>query len=89
MTLVRGLYLVSVKRADVLIRAVGPEFVLAQHDVLYFTGLVESLGQVCADYGLMAVTSEQDSDDEDELDRHGKGGCRAGQKLLEMPFNTF
>jgi hypothetical protein len=30
----------SVKRGDVLIRAVGPEFVLVQDDVLYFTGMV-------------------------------------------------
>ena len=89
MTLLRGLYLVSVRRDDVLIRAVGPEFVLAQHDVLYFTGLVESLGQVCADYGLMAVTSEQDSDDEKEIDRGGAGQGRTWQKLLNMPFNTF
>ena len=35
-----GLYLMSVKRGDVLIRAVGPEFVLVQDDVLYFTGMV-------------------------------------------------
>jgi hypothetical protein len=38
---------------------------LQKGDVLYFTGLVESLGQVCVDYGLMAVTSEQDSDGEE------------------------
>ena len=49
-------------------RAVGPEFVLAQWDVLYFTGLVESLGRVCAEYGLMAMTSEHDSDDDDDDD---------------------
>ena len=61
-----GLYLVSVKRDDVLMRAVGPEFVLAQGDVLYFTGLVESLGRVCAEYGLMAITSEHDSDEDSD-----------------------
>ncbi|EEH51451.1 divalent Anion:Na+ symporter family [Micromonas pusilla CCMP1545] len=63
-----GLYLVSVKRDETLMRAVGPEFVLAQGDVLYFTGLVESLGRVCAEYGLMAMTSEHDSDDDDDDD---------------------
>ena len=58
-----GLYLVSVKRDDVLMRAVGPEFILAQGDVLYFTGMVENLGHVCSEYRLMAMTSEHDSDD--------------------------
>ena len=71
-----GLYLVSVKREDTLIRAVGPEFVLTQGDVLYFTGMVESIGNVCAEYGLLAITTEHDSDseggsDEDEDEMNG------------------
>ena len=61
-----GLYLVSVKRDDALMRAVGPEFVLAQGDVLYFTGMVESLGRVCAEHGLEAVSDEHDSDSDDQ-----------------------
>ena len=78
-----GLYLVSVKREDTLIRAVGPEFVLTQGDVLYFTGMVESIGNVCAEYGLLAITTEHDSDseggsddDEDEMNggSDGDGG---------------
>ena len=47
-------------------RAVGPEFVLAQGDVLYFTGMVESLGRVCAEHGLEAVSDEHDSDSDDQ-----------------------
>ena len=66
-----GLYLVSVKREDTLIRAVGPEFVLSQGDVLYFTGMVESIGNVCAEYGLLAVTTEHDSDSEVGSDDDG------------------
>jgi hypothetical protein len=75
-----GLYLVSVKRDNVLMRAVGPEFVLSQGDILYFTGMVESLGTVCAEYGLMAMTSEHDSDDEmsDNGDSEASGGVNGG-----------
>ena len=69
-----GLYLVSVKREDTLIRAVGPEFVLSQGDVLYFTGMVESIGNVCAEYGLLAVTTEHDSDSEGGSDEDGSDG---------------
>ena len=78
-----GLYLVSVKREYTLIRVVGPEFVLTQGDVLYFTGMVESIGNVCAEYGLLAITTEHDSDseggsddDEDEMNggSDGDGG---------------
>ena len=58
----------SVRRGETLMRAVGPDFVLAQGDVLYFTGMVENLGVVCAEHGLEAVTAEHDesSDDDDE-----------------------
>jgi len=61
-----GLYLVSVRRGDSLMRAVGPDFVLAQGDVLYFTGMVENLGVVCAEHGLEAVTAEHDESSDDE-----------------------
>ena len=64
----------SVKREDTLIRAVGPEFVLSQGDVLYFTGMVESIGNVCAEYGLLAVTTEHDSDSEGGSDEDGSDG---------------
>ena len=60
-----GLYLVSVRRNQALLRAIGPEFILNQGDILYFTGMIESLGKVCAEYGLMAITQEYD-EDEDE-----------------------
>ena len=61
-----GLYLVSVKRDETLVRAVGPEFVLNQGDVLYFTGMVENLGTVCGEHGLEAMTAEHDEDTSDE-----------------------
>jgi len=63
-----GLYLVSVRRNEALLRAVGPEFTLNQGDILYFTGMVESLGKVCAEYGLMAITQEHDDEEEGEFD---------------------
>ena len=61
-----GLYLVSVRRDETLMRAVGPDFVLAQGDVLYFTGMVENLGTVCAEHGLEAMTAEHDESSDDE-----------------------
>ena len=62
-----GLYLVSVRRSGSLIRAVGPEFVINQGDILYFTGLIESLGSICSDHGLTAMTHEDDDHEEPSL----------------------
>ena len=53
-----GLYLVSVQRGDMLLRAVTPEFLLEEGDVLHFTGLIESIGEVCATHGLLPLTHE-------------------------------
>ena len=60
-----GLYLVTVhKRATgETLRAVGPELVLQQGDMLEFTGVVESFGQVCEVFGLEPVTDENEHDD--------------------------
>ena len=59
-----GLYLVSVRRSGSLIRAVGPEFIINQGDILYFTGLIESLGSISSEHGLTAITHEDDDHDE-------------------------
>jgi len=55
-----GIYLVRVKRQATgnTHHAVGPEFVVQVGDILYFTGLVESFGDFCADHGLEVVTNE-------------------------------
>lgn len=53
-----GLYLVSVQRGDMLLRAVPPEFLLEEGDVLHFTGLVECIGDVCVEHGLLPLTHE-------------------------------
>ena len=53
-----GLYLVSVQRGDMLLRAVTPEFILEEGDILHFTGLVESIGEVCVEHGLLPLTHE-------------------------------
>ena len=53
-----GLYLVSVQRGDMLLRAVTPEFMLEEGDILHFTGLVESIGEVCVEHGLLPLTHE-------------------------------
>ena len=57
-----GIYLVRVKRASTgnVHHAVGPDFVLEVGDILYFTGLVETFGEFCAEHGLEVVTNEVD-----------------------------
>ncbi|KAG7337003.1 TrkA-C domain containing protein [Nitzschia inconspicua] len=60
-----GIYLVRVKRRATgnVHHAVGPDFVLEQGDILYFTGLVETFGEFCQERGLEVVTHEvQDLD---------------------------
>ena len=52
------MYLVSVQRGDMLLRAVTPEFLLEEGDVLHFTGLIESIGEVCSEHGLLPLTHE-------------------------------
>ena len=53
-----GLYLVSVQRGDVVMRAVQPEFLLEAGDVLIFTGLVDKIGEVCEEHGLVPLTHD-------------------------------
>ena len=88
-----GLYLVSVKRDETLMRAVGPEFVLTQGDVLYFTGMVENLGTVCAEHGLEAMTAEHDesSDDDDDSDEGSgdEGDVRLGDDARLGKTDSF
>jgi len=83
-----GLYLVSVRRGDALLRAIGPEFILNQGDILYFTGMIESLGNVCAEYGLMAVTQEHEDETEDGAD--DKVAIVVGEALKPtLPSTSF
>ena len=53
-----GLYLVSVQRGDSVMRAVQPEFLLEAGDVLIFTGLVDKIGEVCEEHGLVPLTHD-------------------------------
>ena len=53
-----GLYLVSVQRGDMLMRAVRPEFILEVGDILIFTGLVDRIGDVCKQHGLVPLTHD-------------------------------
>ena len=55
-----GLYLSSVQRGTNHIHAVGPEFVVAAGDVLYFTGLVEKVNEVKDRFRLELVTEENE-----------------------------
>ena len=56
-----GLYLVSVETAaGVRHRVVSPDLVLHEGDRLYFTGIVETLAQVCQEQGLEPITNEND-----------------------------
>ena len=72
-----GLYLVSVQRGDMLLRAVTPEFLLEEGDVLHFTGLVESIGDVCVEFGLLPLTHEVE--DTWMVDGGGGGGKKGSR----------
>lgn len=56
-----GLYLVSVQRGDMLMRAVQPDFILEVGDILIFTGLVDRIGEVCKTHGLVPLTQDRKS----------------------------
>jgi len=64
-----GIFLVRVKRAATgnIHHAVGPEFILEKGDILYFTGLVESFGDFCAEHGLEVVTNEIEVGDDTDI----------------------
>eukprot|EP00958_Prasinococcus_capsulatus_P017662 scaffold2009_cov370-Prasinococcus_capsulatus_cf.AAC.2 len=68
-----GLYLVSVRRDDMLLRAVGPEFIVNAGDVLHFTGISEKLGEVAAKYGLEPVAYELEEGESEEEDGSENG----------------
>eukprot|EP00210_Caulerpa_lentillifera_P002468 g2366.t1 len=53
-----GLYLASVRRGQNMISAIGPEFVIAAHDILYFTGIMSSLQTIADLYNLRPLTDE-------------------------------
>ena len=59
-----GIFLVSVRRATTgnVHRAVGQDFVLQVGDILYFTGLIESFGEFCAEHGLELFTNEMEQE---------------------------
>ncbi|GMH78286.1 hypothetical protein TrLO_g10397 [Triparma laevis f. longispina] len=59
-----GLFLVSVqkKESGMTYRAVGPNMRLDAGDILSFTGVVETLGQICEEHGLEPITKENDLD---------------------------
>ena len=61
-----GIYLVRVQRCSTgnVHHAVGPDFVLQVGDILYFTGLVETFGDFCAEHGLEVVTNEIQNNNE-------------------------
>jgi len=64
-----GLYLVTVHKQSTgaTLRAVGPDLILQEGDRLDFTGVVESFGRVCNEYGLEAITNETENE-ETEID---------------------
>ena len=75
-----GLYLVSVQRGDMLLRAVTPEFLLEEGDILHFTGLVESIGEVCVEHGLLPLTHEV----EETLQKQKASPARVGAGAVSL-----
>lgn len=61
-----GLYLTSVQRGQRMHNAVGPEFVINENDVLFFTGLVDQFGEFCFTNGFELLTDANE-------DRHMQG----------------
>eukprot|EP00518_Triparma_eleuthera_P023053 CAMPEP_0197561558 /NCGR_PEP_ID=MMETSP1320-20131121/25394_1 /TAXON_ID=91990 /ORGANISM="Bolidomonas sp., Strain RCC2347" /LENGTH=384 /DNA_ID=CAMNT_0043123213 /DNA_START=159 /DNA_END=1310 /DNA_ORIENTATION=- len=59
-----GLFLVSVqkKESGETYRAVGPNMLLGEGDILSFTGVVETLGSICQEHGLEPITNENDAE---------------------------
>ncbi|GBG28342.1 Sodium/sulfate cotransporter 1 [Hondaea fermentalgiana] len=51
-----GLYLTSVQRGQRMHNAVGPEFVINENDILFFTGLVDHFHEFCLTHGFELVT---------------------------------
>mmetsp|Transcript_1987 Transcript_1987/g.5008 ORF Transcript_1987/g.5008 Transcript_1987/m.5008 type:complete len:991 (+) Transcript_1987:265-3237(+) len=55
-----GLFLASVERGGYAIPAVGPEFQLAAHDILFFTGDIKATKDLIRSHGLVYVTDENE-----------------------------
>ncbi|GMI20563.1 hypothetical protein TrRE_jg10071, partial [Triparma retinervis] len=74
-----GMFLVSVQDFDsgITTRAVGPEMVLSVGDLLSFSGKFDDFGRVCSEYGLEAVTNENDDGAE------GRNGTVEASEPLE------
>jgi len=51
-----GLYLTSVHRGERLHSAIGPEFVINEGDILFFTGLVDTFNEFCLRNGFEIIT---------------------------------
>uniref|UniRef100_A0A7S2SLT6 RCK C-terminal domain-containing protein n=1 Tax=Mucochytrium quahogii TaxID=96639 RepID=A0A7S2SLT6_9STRA len=51
-----GLYLTSAQRGDRLFYAVGPEFVILENDILFFTGVVDNFDDFCTRHGFEIIT---------------------------------
>ena len=82
-----GLYLVSVQRGDMLLRAVTPEFILEEGDILHFTGLVESIGEVCVEHGLLPLTHEVEESMQKQKapERNAEASAGARELSLKQP----
>ncbi|GBG28341.1 U3 small nucleolar RNA-associated protein 6 [Hondaea fermentalgiana] len=59
-----GLFLVSVQRGQRMHNAVGPEFVINEDDVLFFTGIVDHFGEFCIRHAFELVTTDLEDDDD-------------------------
>jgi len=57
-----GLFLVTVHKRSTgtTLRAVGPDVMLQEGDRLDFSGVVESFGKICDEYGLQPITNENE-----------------------------
>ena len=86
-----GLYLTSVQRGAKVVNAVGPDFMINESDILFFTGLVDEFPALCARMNFTAVTTSN----EDEIlntqrdgDEGEDGRTGEGSPLLEPHHKT-
>ena len=55
-----GLYLTSVQREGQVYHAVGPEFVINEYDILFFTGIVDNFPEFCLMHSFTPITADNE-----------------------------
>ncbi|GMH35609.1 hypothetical protein BSKO_03477 [Bryopsis sp. KO-2023] len=57
-----GLFLASVRRGNLTLSAVGRDFVIQAHDILFFTGVIDNVQSLADAYDLRPITDEHEEE---------------------------